>query len=108
MAEFAFTIQRPIWATPLFIAISTVLGLLLIYGVYRWRVRVLRRENQVLEEKVTERTEELRQEKQKSDDLLLNILPRSTADELRNTAKPAPNTTKAAVYCSRTSKGLPR
>ena len=87
VAEFAFTIQRPIWATPLFIAISTVLGLLLIYGVYRWRVRVLRRENQVLEEKVTERTEELRQEKQKSDDLLLNILPRSTADELKEHGK---------------------
>lgn len=87
VAEFAFTIQRPIWATPLFIAISTVLGLLLIYGVYRWRVRVLRKENQILEEKVTERTEELRQEKQKSDDLLLNILPRSTADELKEHGK---------------------
>lgn len=36
-----------------------------------------------LELKVTERTKELEEEKQKSDDLLLNILPHETAEELK-------------------------
>ena len=63
MAEFASTIQRPIWATPLFIAISTVLGLL-IYGCTAGACVCYAGESS-LEEKVTERTEEFRQEKQK-------------------------------------------
>jgi class 3 adenylate cyclase len=38
-----------------------------------------------LEEKVKERTRELKEEKDKSDTLLLNILPAETADELKRT-----------------------
>lgn len=41
--------------------------------------------HQKLEQKVRERTVELAQEKQKSDELLLNILPAETADELKQT-----------------------
>ena len=40
-----------------------------------------------LEEKVQERTKELSVEKQKSDDLLRNILPEEIADELKNDGK---------------------
>lgn len=40
-----------------------------------------------LDEKVRERTEELSIEKQKSDDLLLNILPEEVAEELKNDGK---------------------
>ena len=40
-------------------------------------------QNKMLELKVEERTEQLRAEKQKSDDLLLNILPLEVAEELK-------------------------
>jgi predicted ATPase/class 3 adenylate cyclase len=40
---------------------------------------------ETLEEKVIERTRELNEEKNKSDSLLLNILPAETADELKRT-----------------------
>lgn len=44
--------------------------------------RLLERHNRELEALVEERTLELRQEKDKSEELLLNILPRETAEEL--------------------------
>jgi class 3 adenylate cyclase len=43
-----------------------------------------------LEEKVAERTLELASEKQKSDALLFNILPKAVAEELKNTGKTPP------------------
>ncbi|QTN38873.1 AAA family ATPase [Cryomorphaceae bacterium] len=43
-----------------------------------------------LEQKVTERTAELAAEKKKSDDLLLNILPLETAEELKRDRKTTP------------------
>ncbi|MBK8847326.1 MAG: hypothetical protein IPO27_12595 [Bacteroidetes bacterium] len=45
--------------------------------------RIVRNQNKMLEQKVEERTRDLQMEKQKSDDLLLNILPAETANELK-------------------------
>ena len=44
---------------------------------------ILEKQNEILEQQVTERTQELQIEKQKSDDLLLNILPEEVAEELK-------------------------
>lgn len=44
--------------------------------------RLLERHNRELEQLVEERTQELREEKEKSEELLLNILPKETAQEL--------------------------
>ncbi len=60
-----------------------VLALILTFAVFKYRIKQLERENIILESKVKERTKELRIEKKKSDDLLLNILPKETADELK-------------------------
>jgi class 3 adenylate cyclase len=46
--------------------------------------QILEKENEVLEEKVEERTRELVAEKNKSEDLLLNLLPVETAEELKS------------------------
>ena len=46
--------------------------------------RLVKQQNIVLEEKVTQRTQELNAEKEKSDELLLNILPETVALELKN------------------------
>lgn len=43
-----------------------------------------------LEEKVAERTREIREEKEVSERLLLNILPRETAEELKRTGRATP------------------
>lgn len=48
---------------------------------------ILKTQNDFLEHQVNERTAELRSEKQKSDNLLLNILPQEVAEELKNTGK---------------------
>jgi len=45
--------------------------------------RILENKKEELETQVLERTAELRQEKKKSDDLLLNILPAEIAEELK-------------------------
>ena len=45
--------------------------------------RIVRDQNITLERKVDERTYELKAEKEKSDQLLLNILPEETAQELK-------------------------
>lgn len=52
--------------------------------------RLITEQNVILEEKVTERTRELEQEKDKSEQLLLNILPKETADELMLNGKAEP------------------
>mgnify|MGYP002364977798 CR=1 FL=1 len=45
--------------------------------------QLIQKQNQILEQKFEERTKELQLEKNKSDDLLLNILPLDTANELK-------------------------
>ena len=45
--------------------------------------KMILHQNEILEQKVVERTSELIAEKKKSDDLLLNILPAETAEELK-------------------------
>lgn len=46
--------------------------------------KMILQQNEILEQKVVERTSELVAEKKKSDDLLLNILPAETAEELKH------------------------
>lgn len=46
--------------------------------------QILQNQNDLLEKQVDERTQELKTEKQKTEDLLLNILPQEVAEELKN------------------------
>ena len=46
--------------------------------------QIINEQKNILEQKVEERTLELKEEKQKSEDLLLNILPPEVAEELKN------------------------
>lgn len=52
--------------------------------------RLVKEQNIILEEKVEQRTKELKSEKEKSDDLLLNILPVSVANELKEKGSALP------------------
>jgi len=71
------------WARALFVlGLLLVLGLL-VYLFIRWQTYRLQERNRVLEEMVEARTQELRIEQEKSENLLLNILPKAIADELK-------------------------
>lgn len=53
------------------------------YGIARYRIYTIKKREKELEELVKIRTQQLEKEKQKSEELLLNILPAGTADELK-------------------------
>jgi len=59
----------------------------------RDKQHILENQKEALEREVAIRTEDLQQEKKKSDDLLLNILPHEIAEELKATGK-----SKAQLY----------
>ncbi len=84
-AEKAITIRinPPWWETWWF---RTLVGIFLVaslYAIYRWRTASLRRQKIILERTVKERTAEVVMQKEKSDELLLNILPSEVAEELK-------------------------
>ena len=78
-------IQQAYYKSPWFIGMCALLIIGLVYGIMRYRIYTIRQREKYLEEQVQVRTTELEQEKQKSDDLLLNILPAETAEELKST-----------------------
>ena len=82
---FSFTVSPPIWQTWWFITLSVILVILLVWGIVKLNQRRLLKDKERLQKKVDERTIELRAEKDRSDALLLNILPSETAEELKTT-----------------------
>lgn len=52
--------------------------------------RLITTQNAMLEQQVTQRTQELQQEKQRSEELLLNILPGQVVEELKQSGKMSP------------------
>lgn len=97
-------ILPPWWETwwARLIGLTIILGLA--YGLYWTRVSTLRRQKRLLEQRVKERTQEvtvqnqllsaqkteIEREKEKSENLLLNILPAAVAEELKVNQKATP------------------
>ncbi|MES2559504.1 MAG: adenylate/guanylate cyclase domain-containing protein [Bacteroidota bacterium] len=76
---------KPAWYLSGIAFMVYILGLFLVmYGVVLLYNKRLVFKNKELEQRVQERTVELKNEKQKSDALLLNILPEGVAEELKN------------------------
>ena len=82
-AMFTFKIEPPIWMTWWFIVICSLLLIAFVFSIIKIREKRLIAEKQKLQGMVDDRTKELRHEKERSDDLLLNILPHETAEELK-------------------------
>ncbi len=110
--EISITIHPPFWATWWFriIFIFGVLGF--IFYNYQNRIKRIRRQKRLLESQVKQRTIEiikqkeeveiqkklLEEEKEKTEKLLLNVLPKETAEELKNRGRAkARNYTQATV-----------
>lgn len=77
------TIRQAFYKSGWFQMLILGIIMLVIFGIMRYRLHLARKHEQELENLVQERTRELETEKQKSETLLLNILPAETADELK-------------------------
>ncbi len=86
-AAFPFRIQPPIYASWYAFLLYAILILISLYFLQKWSNLKRIREQYHLEEVVKERTESLIKEKEKAEDLLANILPKTTAEELKDTGK---------------------
>ncbi|MBK9761076.1 MAG: hypothetical protein IPO90_14165 [Flavobacteriales bacterium] len=82
-ARFTFAITPPYWETTPFRITGGAALLLSFFGLQYLRDRRSRKTRERLERMVTVRTQELSDEKHRSDSLLLNILPETTAAELK-------------------------
>jgi adenylate cyclase len=68
----------------------TIYGLIILFFIlvfWRKRKRDFEEEKAKLEQIIHQRTAELTREKEKTDELLANLLPKDTVDELKNTGK---------------------
>jgi class 3 adenylate cyclase/ligand-binding sensor domain-containing protein len=82
--EILLIIKPAFWTTWYFITSVTAVGLGLLYALYTFRVYRIKQENLKLEVQVQQRTKELFAEKETSEKLLLNILPKNIAERLKN------------------------
>lgn len=97
-------ISAPYWSTWWFITVSAGILALIVYLFYLWRIRSMKSQKERLAFLVEKRTKtitqqkeqletnqrELEIQKEKSDKLLLNILPAETVEELKNKGKTKP------------------
>lgn len=87
--SFSFRVMAPWYLSPM---AWVIYPLILIITIVLLRIRTHRlymQRQRRLEELITERTEELQHEKEKSDNLLANMLPKGTAEEIMSKGKAA-------------------
>jgi class 3 adenylate cyclase len=85
--QYSFQVLPPWYRTWLAYIVYLAMFGIVVSLFARWQNRRLQAENQKLEALVSNRTAELRTEKKKSDELLLNILPAEIAAELKQTGQ---------------------
>lgn len=77
-------IIEPTWWQTIWLKLGVALAMIALGVVfYRSRVRSIKRKNRQLEQIVEERTRDLRSEQERSEKLLLNVLPASVAHRLK-------------------------
>ena len=121
-ATLKIIINPPFWMTWWFRAFAIAVILAIVLGVYYSRVAIIKTQKRVLEYKVQQRTEEVVQkraeieeqkekleiEKNKTEQLLLNILPAETAKELLTTGRAAPRHYRMVTVMFADFKGFTR
>lgn len=85
--EIPIVVKDAFYNTWWFLITALVAATTMLLGLFRLRIYRIEQGRRKLEEEVTLRTQELQKEKQKSDELLLNILPAETAEELKQFGK---------------------
>jgi ligand-binding sensor domain-containing protein/class 3 adenylate cyclase/predicted metal-dependent HD superfamily phosphohydrolase len=94
VAQIRVIVEPPIWGTWWFRVLGIMTILTIIYVYYITRINRIKSQKQLLEVQVRERTHEvikqkelLQIEKDKAEELLLNVLPAETAEELKTKGK---------------------
>jgi adenylate cyclase len=85
--NFTFRISGPLLLKWWAILIYLMILLLAVFFLRKWKIYNDLKNRYKLEEIINERTEALLKEKEKSESLIANILPKNTADELKSTGK---------------------
>lgn len=98
-AQFRFSLLAPWYRTWWAYAIYVAAFLLAGWLILRWRLAALEAKNKWLENVVAERTAEVRTERDQNEALLLNILPRPVASELRSTGSVKPTSFEDVTVC---------
>ncbi|MGB1032852.1 MAG: adenylate/guanylate cyclase domain-containing protein, partial [Flavobacteriales bacterium] len=82
--RYEFSIEQPWYSKWWSIVALAALFFLIVWSGVQWRLNTLKKQRDRLETQVQVRTKELAKEKERSENLLLNILPEQTAEELKN------------------------
>ncbi|MFP4556653.1 MAG: adenylate/guanylate cyclase domain-containing protein [Bacteroidales bacterium] len=83
ISKLTFVVKPRFYETPFFWTAFAILGLLGLYMVYKWRRYLHAKVRFKLESLINKRTEELVKEKEKTENLLVRVLPKDTASELK-------------------------
>ncbi len=81
--SISFVVLPMFFQTKLFVTAFIILGFVGLFMVYQWRRYMHAKERFKLESLINQRTEELVKEKEKTENLLARVLPKDTADELK-------------------------
>ena len=84
---FPFRILPPFYRTPVAWVFYIFGVILVLWTVYRMRNYNFAKQRFSLERIINERTEELLKEKDRTEQLLANVLPKDTADEIKSTGR---------------------
>ena len=82
-ATVEFIIYPPFWKTWWFQTLAVLLIIGIIWAIFAYKTRQVKLRNLELARLVRERTKELQKEKDKTDELIHNILPASAVEELK-------------------------
>lgn len=81
--SLAFSVPQPLYLRWYFFLLYAVLLILIVWGIIKYRERSLKETQRILEAEVEKRTADLAKAKERTEELLLNILPNETAQELK-------------------------
>ena len=81
---FSFSISPPWWQTTWFYILTVSVALLSFYLIMRYRTRMLKKEQQILTQKVNERTKELLEEKEKVEEVNSKLESQNQIIEIAN------------------------
>jgi class 3 adenylate cyclase len=98
-ASYKFSITAPWYRTWLAYAVYVAVFLFAGWLILRFRLRALEARNKWLEGVVEQRTAEVRSERDQNEALLLNILPKPVASELRATGSVKPTSFEDVTVC---------
>lgn len=85
--RYTFYIKAPYYLSWYAIIFYIIFFTIIIIVIIKWQAWFKIRRKQLFEQIIHERTDEIVKEKEKSDMIIANLLPKVTADELKNTGK---------------------